>query len=116
MECNIYPQWDWRVYLHWASLGITHPVHRQGNSNQILTPQDVKYVMYNPSLAEGGCSLRELWVWTQEIKVQHLLINPASDFCTFKMRGVDGGRDSAGDSGGSGNAFWVNCNRKKKKS
>lgn len=47
--------------------------------------------------------------------MQQLLINPASVFCSFEIncRGVDRGRDCAGDSGSCGNGFWFNCNRKK---
>lgn len=119
MGCNTFipsPMRSTGVYLHWASLGITHPVHRLGNSNQILNSQGVKYVIYNPSLAERRCSLRKLWVWSQEIKVQHLLINPASDFCGSEIicRGVGSGVDGGRDSGSSENGFWCNCNRKKK--
>lgn len=119
MGCNTFipsPMRSTGVYLHRASLGITHPVHRLGNSNQILNSQGVKYVIYNPSLAERRCSLRKLWVWSQEIKVQHLLINPASDFCSSEIicRGVGSGVDGGRDSGSSENGFWCNCNRKKK--
>lgn len=62
MECNIYPQ-PHEINMCASALSISrnHP-SSAGNYNQILTPQDVKYVIHNPSLAGGGCSLRELWV------------------------------------------------------